>query len=211
MAESKQVTYVDDESQATLVEDGPEEDESTIVPESSTKSKKKKKKSKLKNILSKKPNEDAEAALAQMEEAIASTSLDEPKSLSKDQQKKLEKAIAHVNQVLPGGKKGLSDHKFWKTQPVLKFGLFTGGKVNLDETVSEEGQIQAPQPDLVPKEPIKIGGDLEFVDMNLEDETEVSLRVYCLTISSKKYTNSSRGITLKTMMRAFVSHTPPPF
>jgi glycylpeptide N-tetradecanoyltransferase len=43
----------------------------------------------------------------------------------------------------------------------------------VDETVSVEGPIEPPQPDLVPKDPIKIGGDLEFVDMNMEDEAEV--------------------------------------
>jgi len=43
-----------------------------------------------------------------------------------------------------------------------------------DETVHEEGQIKAPEPDLVPRESIKVGGDLEFVDMDMEDETQVS-------------------------------------
>jgi hypothetical protein len=47
-------------------------------------------------------------------------------------------------------------------------------KLTSDETVHEEGQIKAPEPDLVPREPIKVGGDLEFVDMDMEDETQVS-------------------------------------
>src|ERR1700738_3946825 len=47
------------------------------------------------------------------------------------------------------------------------------GLMLVDETVSVEGPIEPPQPDLVPKDPIKIGGDLEFVDMNMEDAAEV--------------------------------------
>ena len=42
-----------------------------------------------------------------------------------------------------------------------------------DEKVTDEGQIEKPQPELVPKEPIKVVGDFEFVDIDMNDENEV--------------------------------------
>jgi hypothetical protein len=123
MTESKEVTGsdVEETSLVTVAEDAPEDDDTTVVAESSTKSKKKKKKSKLKNLFSKQPLDAS--ALAQIEEAIGSTTVEEDHSMSKDDQKKLERAIDKMNQVLPGSKKGLSDHKFWKTQPVVGFSM----------------------------------------------------------------------------------------
>ena len=98
-----------------------EEDEKTLVAtESSPKSKKKKKKSKLNSLLSRKPNE--EISLVEVEEALSSTTLEEKKSLSKEDQMKLEMIIKKMNEMLPGGRKDIADHKFWKTQPVIRFG-----------------------------------------------------------------------------------------
>ena len=84
---------------------------------------KKKKKNKLKNLLSHKPKDQIteEDGMAQVEKAIQSASLQDKKPLTKDDQKKMEKVINEINKMQPGGKE-LSDHKFWKTQPVLKFG-----------------------------------------------------------------------------------------
>jgi hypothetical protein len=130
MTESKEVTSstVGETSLVTVAGDGPEGDDTTVVTESSTKSKKKKKKSKLKNLFSKQPLEAS--ALAQIEKAIGSTTLEEDHSMSKDDQKNLDRAIEKMNQVLPGGKKGLSDHKFWKTQPVVNFGMLPDDGIN---------------------------------------------------------------------------------
>ena len=43
----------------------------------------------------------------------------------------------------------------------------------LDEIVAEEGQIEPPRPEKVPKDPIKLPGELEFVTMDLTNEGEV--------------------------------------
>ena len=127
MAESKQVTSPDEEPKnltttlQDVVED--EDDEQTLVPEpstSTTKSKKKKKKSKLKSLLSHKPTDDI--PLQEVQDAISSVSLEERKELSSEEQKKFEMVIKKMNEMLPGGRKDIADHKFWKTQPVIKFG-----------------------------------------------------------------------------------------
>jgi hypothetical protein len=47
----------------------------------------------------------------------------------------------------------------------------------LDEIVSEEGQIQKPQPDLVPKEPLSVPGDFEFVEMDMTNDTQVYIPI----------------------------------
>jgi glycylpeptide N-tetradecanoyltransferase len=131
MAESTQVKASGEEDKlptTTLehvvdeVEEEEEEDDKTLQPESSSasKSKKKKKKSKLKNLLNRKANE--EILLAEVEDAISSTTLEEKKELSKQDQAKLEMIIKKMNEMLPGGRKDIADHKFWKTQPVIKFG-----------------------------------------------------------------------------------------
>jgi uncharacterized protein YdaL len=129
MTESKEVTSsnVDETSLVTVAGDGPEGDDTTVVAESSTKSKKNKK-NKLKNLFSKQPLEAS--ALAQIEKAIGSTTLEDDHSMSKGDQKNLDTAIDKMNQVLPGGKKGLSDHKFWKTQPVVNFGILPHDGIN---------------------------------------------------------------------------------
>lgn len=132
MAESKQVKAPGEEDKvptATLKhvvdeveEEEEEEDDKTLQPESSSasKSKKKKKKSKLKNLLNRKAHE--EIPLAEVEDAISSTTLEEKKALSKQDQAKFEMIIKKMNEMLPGGRKDIADHKFWKTQPVIKFG-----------------------------------------------------------------------------------------
>ena len=43
----------------------------------------------------------------------------------------------------------------------------------VDEMVSEEGQIEKPRPDLVRKEPLHVPGDFEFVEIDMNSETEV--------------------------------------
>jgi len=89
---------------------------------SASKSKKKKKKSKLKTLLDRKANE--EIALSEVEEALESATLEERKTLSKEQAAKLEFMIKKMNEFMPGGRKNMGDHKFWKTQPVIKFGIY---------------------------------------------------------------------------------------
>lgn len=89
--------------------------------QSSSKSKKKKK-SKLKALLSHK--KDAEVALAEVADVISSTTAEEKRTLTTDETAKLEAIIRKMNMLAPGGRKDMGDHKFWKTQPVLKFGLF---------------------------------------------------------------------------------------
>jgi glycylpeptide N-tetradecanoyltransferase len=91
----------------------------------SSKSKKKKKKSKLKSLLSRKPNEDIQ--LSEVEEALKSVTMEERKTLTKDEAKKLEFMIKKMNELMPGGRKQMGDHKFWKTQPVIRFGTKNGG------------------------------------------------------------------------------------
>ena len=126
MAQSKEVkSPEEDENTLTTTLEGVHEeeddDEKTLVAaETSPKSKKKKKKSKLKTLLSRKPNE--EIPLAEVEEALLSTTLEEKKSLSKEDQMKYEMIIKKMNEMLPGGRKDIADHKFWKTQPVIRFG-----------------------------------------------------------------------------------------
>jgi glycylpeptide N-tetradecanoyltransferase len=134
MAESTQVKAPGEEDEVpttTLehvvdeVEEEEEEDDKTLQPESSSasKSKKKKKKSKLKSLLNRKAHE--EIPLAEVEDAISSTTLEERKALSKQDQAKFEMIIKKMNEMLPGGRKDIADHKFWKTQPVIKFGKNT--------------------------------------------------------------------------------------
>ena len=124
--ESKEVkSPEEDETTPTTtledVHDQEEDDDKTLVAtETSPKSKKKKKKSKLKSLLSRKPNE--EIPLVEVEEALSSTTLEEKKSLSKEDQMKYEMIIKKMNEMLPGGRKDIADHKFWKTQPVIRFG-----------------------------------------------------------------------------------------
>ena len=43
----------------------------------------------------------------------------------------------------------------------------------IDEMVEEEGQIEKPRPDLVRKEPLHVPGNLEFVEMDMNNPTEV--------------------------------------
>lgn len=125
MEESKEVKSPE-EDEKTLTTDlddvhDQEDDEKTLVTaETSPKSKKKKKKSKLKSLLARKPNE--EIPLVEVEEALSSTTLEEKKSLSKEDQMKYEMIIKKMNQMIPGGRKDIADHKFWKTQPVIRFG-----------------------------------------------------------------------------------------
>jgi glycylpeptide N-tetradecanoyltransferase len=90
-----------------------------------SKSKKKKKKSKLRSLLDRKPNEDIQ--LSEVEEALKSVTVEERKTLTKDQAKKLEFMIKKMNEFMPGGRKQMGDHKFWKTQPVIRFGRATVG------------------------------------------------------------------------------------
>ncbi len=140
----------------------------------STSKSKKKKKSKLKALLSHK--KDAEVALADVADAISSTTAEEKRTLTADETAKLEAIIRKMNMLAPGGRKDMGDHKFWKTQPVLKFGMFIWVPgTNLDEIVSEEGQIEKPQPDLVRKEPLPVPGDFEFVEMDMTNDTQVCI------------------------------------
>jgi len=44
-----------------------------------------------------------------------------------------------------------------------------------DEIVDEEGPIEKPQPDLVPKEPLKVAGDFEFVEIDMHNPVEVRI------------------------------------
>lgn len=94
-------------------------------PGKTSKSKKKKKRSKLKSLLSRKPNEDIQ--LSEVEEALKSVTMEERKTLTKDEAKKLEFMIKKMNELMPGGRKQMGDHKFWKTQPVIRFGRRTAG------------------------------------------------------------------------------------
>lgn len=213
MTESKQVEKPEDvkESLESTVEDALEGEDvpNTSKAGESSKSKKKKKKSKLKNLLSHKPN--AEVSLAEVEEAISSTSAEEKKALSKEEQAKLDMIIKKMNQMLPGGKKDLADHKFWKTQPVLKFGKRSVKELELivDEIVSEEGPIESPQPDLVRKEPLSVAGDFEFVEMDMNNDTEVTDLSMVLMIRYKKSMNYYLVTTSKMRMRPSDSHTLP--
>lgn len=174
MAESKESKSQEDseKNEPPTLEGALDDDEKTLTAESSSKSKKKKKKSKLKNLLSRAPNE--EIPLAEVEDAISSTTLEEKTSLSNEEAMKLEMIIKKMNEMMPGGRKDMADHKFWSTQPVIKFGidlikclLITG------EMVFEEGQIDKPQPELVRKEPLQIPGSFEFVDMDIHNDSDV--------------------------------------
>ena len=124
MEESKEVKSPEEDEKTLTMDDDvhdQEDDEKTLVTaETSPKSKKKKKKSKLKSLLARKPNE--EIPLVEVEEALSSTTLEEKKSLSKEDQMKYEMIIKKMNQMIPGGRKDIADHKFWKTQPVIRFG-----------------------------------------------------------------------------------------
>jgi glycylpeptide N-tetradecanoyltransferase len=131
-SESKEVKSPSEEGESlttVTVEDALEaaedDDTTTAVSTSSaasqsTSKSKKKKKSKLKTLLSHK--KDAEVAMAEVADAISSTTLEEKRSLTKEETSKLEAIIRKMNQLTPGGRKDMGDHKFWKTQPVLKFG-----------------------------------------------------------------------------------------
>ena len=126
MAESKEVksSKDNDDNAPTLPrlseEHHDKEDDENPTPGKSTKSKKKKKKSKLKSLLSQQP--DDQVKLEEVEEAIESASLEERKSLSNEERTRIEKIISDLNAKIPGGRKDIADHKFWKTQPVIKFG-----------------------------------------------------------------------------------------
>ena len=131
MAESKEVKSPEEgeKTHATALDDvadEEEDDQTHVSPEASTKSKKKKKKSKLKSLLSRKPNE--EIPLAEVEEAVSSTTSEEKKSLSKEDQMKFEMIIKKMNEMIPGGRKDIADHKFWRTQPVIRFGGIYRGR-----------------------------------------------------------------------------------
>jgi hypothetical protein len=130
MAESKEVNPPNDNEDmnpalATTSEEHLDDEDDNAAHATSTKAKKKKKKSRLKSFLSRKP--DHQVKLEDVEEAISSASLEERKSLSKEEQDRIEKIITQLNAKIPGGRKDLADHKFWKTQPVIKFGIFLSG------------------------------------------------------------------------------------
>jgi len=127
MAESKEAEPPNDNEDinsalATTSEEHLDDEDDNAAHATSTKAKKKKKKSKLKSLLSRKP--DHQVKLEDVEEGISSVSLEERKSLSKEEQDRIEKIITQLNAKIPGGRKDLADHKFWKTQPVIKFGIF---------------------------------------------------------------------------------------
>jgi len=114
-------------------DDAEEEEETTPSsdPSTSSKSKKKKLKSKLKSLLSRKGNE--EIRLDEIQDTLASASLEDKKALSIDDQEKLRLLMKKVNEMVPpGAKKDIADHKFWKTQPVIKFGEFSTWKWFVD-------------------------------------------------------------------------------
>src|SRR5271169_5331110 len=122
MTESKQVSSLEDprDDFATPAEDVlPATDDMQKSPDS--KSKKKKRRTKLKNLLSGKA--DPQVSVAEMEDALSSISPEETKALSKEEQHKLDLVIKKMNELMATGKKDIADHKFWKTQPVLKFGI----------------------------------------------------------------------------------------
>ena len=126
MEETKELNKAEEDiSKRTAQEDAADDGEKTLAPEASSKSKKKKKKSKLKTLLERKPNE--ETTLAEVEEAMGSTSLEERKFLTKEEQLKLDMVIKKLSEKIPGGRKDIADHKFWKTQPVIKFGMARRG------------------------------------------------------------------------------------
>jgi hypothetical protein len=81
--------------------------------------------------------------------------------------------------------------------------------LRVDEVVSEEGQIEKPQPELVRKEPLHVAGDFEFVTMDLTDDTQVSPNLTSLTPRYKKSMNCYRVTTSKTTTQASASPTPP--
>ena len=126
MAEPKEIKSSEEDENAIAVvqdDDSADEEEKTLTHESPAKSKKKKKKSKLKKLLSGKPK----IHLADVEDAITSATPEDKKSLSKEEQMKLEEIIKQMNQMVAGGRKDIADHKFWKTQPVIKFGIVNRG------------------------------------------------------------------------------------
>ena len=125
MAGSKEVQSPEPDEHAPVVpaEDSVEEDSKPTTGESTSKSKKKKKKSKIRNILSR-PS-DAEIAMAEVEEAMATATLEEKRSFTKEEQKKFDLIIKKLNE--KHGKKTVADYKFWNTQPVLKFGMTVAG------------------------------------------------------------------------------------
>ena len=102
------------------------EEETTPSSDPSTSSKSKKKiKSKLKALLSRKPNE--EIRLEEIQDVLASASLEDKKALSIDDQAKLQALTKKVNEMVPAGaRKDIADHKFWRTQPVIRFGMAYG-------------------------------------------------------------------------------------
>lgn len=131
-SESKEIKSPSEQGESlttVTVEDVLHEDEqdrdntaaSGSTSQSASKSKKKKK-SKLKALLSHK--KDAEVALAEVTDTISSTTAEEKRGLTEDETAKLEAIIRKMNMLVPGGRKDMGDHKFWKTQPVLKFGIF---------------------------------------------------------------------------------------
>jgi len=131
MAESKEAKPPNDNEDnkpvlATTSEEHVDDEDENAPYTTSTKAKKKKKKSKLKSLLSRKP--DHQVKSEEVEEAISSASLEERKSLSKEEQDRIEEIITQLNAKIPGGRKDLADHKFWKTQPVIKFGMLLGSE-----------------------------------------------------------------------------------
>ena len=69
--------------------------------------------------------------------------------------------------------------------------------IAIDEDVEEEGRIEQPQPDSVPKEPLKIP-TLEFVEIDMHNDAEVCTTVLTrLTIRFKKCMNFFPAIMSK--------------
>jgi glycylpeptide N-tetradecanoyltransferase len=209
MAESKETKPQEDgeKNLPPTLEGALDDDEKTLTHESSPKSKKKKKKSKLRNLLSREPNE--EIPLAEVDDAISSSTLEEKKSLSNEEAMKLEMIIKKMNEMMPGGRKEMADHKFWSTQPVIKFGIdLEGYLLIVGEMVFEEGQIDKPQPESVRKEPLHVPGNFEFVEMDINNDSDVfSQCEFWLTVRFKRCTSSSLVIMLRMKKLHSDSHT----
>ncbi|GAO49241.1 N-myristoyl transferase [Saitoella complicata NRRL Y-17804] len=149
--------------------------EGSAVPK---KKKKKSKKKKISNLLKSDAQKTAEAFIGNMDDPSVtkenSAQLLTKNNMSLDPalgQQSLEQLLKQVKLqelltgMAPGGKnkKDMADYKFWKTQPVAPLG----------ENVEQDGVIQEGNVSKIPKEPLPMHKEFEWVTMNLEDPAEL--------------------------------------
>jgi len=111
---------------------------------------------------------------------------------SRMQMESLMRSLVEANQVPP---EDVTDHAFWGSQPVPRM---DDPDIGRDEP---RGPIAPPEPDKVPKEPLKLPSGFEWASINLNDDAELS-ELYALL--NENYVEDSQAMFRFDYSREFI-------